>query len=61
MEGCKAPIQAIESQMLGEPVFELVAPGVKGLDVGDVGFDCEVQFRGKRGGEGLACTARPCC
>lgn len=35
--------------MFGEPVAELVAPCVEGLDVGDVCGDREVEFNRERG------------
>jgi hypothetical protein len=53
VQGCEAPVKAVETQVLGEPVFELVAPRVERLDVGDVGGDGEEEV-GRKGGGGAA-------
>lgn len=37
MESCETPVDAVEAEVLGEVVFELVFAGVEGLDVFYVG------------------------
>ncbi len=50
MQADKTPVEAIEAQMLCQPVFELIFAGVEGLDVANVGFDCELELVWQREG-----------
>lgn len=51
MESVKTPVEPIQTQVFGEPVFEFVAAGVEGLDVGHMGRDGkgEVSWEGGLG------------
>lgn len=59
MQGHEPPVDAIEPQVLGQPVVVLVFAGVEALDVLDVVGCCELELIGQL--VELCCSSRRHC